>query len=236
MSSLKLILAGLIAIAMTGLEVAEGAGGRWGVGSFMSYNVPLRSLSDRFSATSKYGFSWVYVANPRLHLEMEYHHSSFDDGELAKRSFTWSVDGQEYLSPGATSTMRFNSVSMNLMIFQEEPTFRSKDFLYYVEVGAGFYDYKAMTTGLIYPGQTTQPLDTTLRLQDQVDTQTALSVNGGLGVEAFVFDNVAVDMRARYHMVLGELRPYFDWGYDKKAVPLQLFDVGAGLKIYFWNE
>jgi hypothetical protein len=201
----------------------------------VAYNVPAFSLRDRFSATSKYGLSWQYMVGPKLILEAEYHRSEFDNGKLAAVPFLWSVDKKEYVSPAATSEMRFNSVALNLMIFFDAPSFKAKDFVSYFIVGGGFYDYRAENRNFIFPGQTAAPLNTSLVLQPQIDTQTALAVNTGLGLQAFVLENIALDLRARYHIVVGELRPMFDWGIDKKTVPLQLVDLSAGVKFYFWK-
>ena len=215
---------------------AQEKGRRWGVGTFLSYNVPTFALKDRFSATSKYGGTWQVMLNPKLYMEAEYHRSKFLNGKLAKRPFTWAVDQKPYQSPLASSEMKFNSLAVNLLIFHpEQPTFRAKDFVYYIEVGVGFYNYRAENRNFIYPGQTTKPLDQTLFLQPQIDAQTALSINAGFGAQAFVWDNVALDLRARYNVVMGELRPMYAWGIKTKTIPLQLLDLGAGLKFYFWK-
>jgi len=66
------------------------------------------------------------------------------------------------------------------------------------------------------------------------DTQTALSANLGFGMEAFITSSVALDVRARYNFIIGELRPFEDWKLQK-VFPLQLFDLSAGLKFYFWQ-
>ena len=56
----------------------------------------------------------------------------------------------------------------------------------------------------------------------------------GAGVEAFVTPNLALDLRARANMVIGEIRPvlYYDL---EKIRPLSTLDVGAGIKFYFWR-
>jgi hypothetical protein len=45
---------------------------------------------------------------------------------------------------------------------------------------------------------------------------------------------IALDVRGRYHFILSELRPYDAWGLDK-AFPLQMMDLSAGFKFYFWE-
>lgn len=230
------VLIGVLLSTSASTAGAQGKGRRWGIGTFLSYNIPMFALKDRFSATSKYGASWQVMLNPKLYMEAEYHRSRFLDGKLAKKPFTWAVDQKQYLSPLASSEMKFNSLAVNLLIFHpEQPTFRAKDFVYYIEVGVGFYGYRGENRNFIFPGQTATPLDQTLFLQPQVDAQTALAINAGFGVQAFVWENVAVDLRARYSAIMGELRPMYAWGVKTKTIPLQLFDIGAGLKLYFWK-
>ncbi len=229
-------LAGLLLLASAPGSWAHEASKKWGVGTFLSYNVPVFKLKDRFSPTKKYGGSWQYSITSKLYMEVEYHRSAFLNGKLAQKTFRWPVDNKDYRSPLATSEMKFNSVAMNLLIFHpKEPKFQAKRSAHYIEVGVGFYNYEAANRNFIYPGQTVAPLNTTLVLQPQVDGKTALSVNVGYGVQAFAWDNVAIDLRARYNLVMGDLRPMYDWGVQNKTFPMHLLDVGAGLRFYFWD-
>jgi opacity protein-like surface antigen len=229
-----LLLSGLLFLASISTSVAENNPKNWGVGTFLAYNLPVLQLQDRFSAASKYGASWQYLINPKLFVEAEYHRSQFLNGKLAKRPFTWSVDSQPYVSPQAKSELRFNGVSLNLLIFHSGgPAFRAKTFPPYLEAGVGFYSYRSENRNFIYPGQTKKPLNTALVLQPQIDTKTVLTVNFGYGIQAFLGDRVALDLRARYNLVVGDLRPMYDWGIKSKTFPMHLFDVGAGLKFYF---
>lgn len=233
--SLVLILAGVVLLTCVGLSEAQ-QGRKWGVGTFLALNSPVGKLGDQFGPTSKYGLNWQYLLSERLYIEVEYHHSDWGEGKLVDQPFTWSVDGKDYVSPAAVHKMKMNSVAFNLLIFHQEiPSFRAKDFAYYVQVGAGFYDYKAERHNFIYPGQKTEPLDVTLVLQPQIDTRAALTAHFGMGIQAFAIDNVALDIRARYHVIMGDVRPMWDWGIEQKTFPMMLFDVGAGLKFYFWK-
>lgn len=230
-----LILAGIVLLASVGLSEAQQAR-KWGVGSFLSLNAPMGRLGDQFGPSSKYGLNWQYLLSDRLHFELEYHHSKWDNGKLADKTFTWGVDGNDYESPLAVHEMKMNGVALNLLIFHQEiPSFRAKDFAYYIQVGAGFYDYKAERRNFIYPGQTSPPLDPTLVLQPQIDTKAALSAHFGLGIQAFAFENIALDLRARYHVMMGDVRPMYDWGLKLKTFPMMLLDAGVGLKFYFWK-
>lgn len=230
------ILAGSLLLSSASTPDAQDASRKWGIGTFLSYNVPAFSLKDRFSAASKYGASWQYMLNPKLYIELEYHRSSFLDGKLAKRPFTWTVDNKRYTSPAASSEMKFNGVAANLLVFYPKaPTFHANSFAYYIEVGGGFYNYKSENRNFVFPGQTTAPLNPTVVMQPQIDQRTALSLNYGFGVQAFVLNNMAIDLRARHNLSIGDLRPMQAWGVEKKTFPLQMLDIGAGLKFYFWK-
>ena len=233
--SLVLILAGILVLASVVTTEAQ-ISRKWGVGTFIALNSPMGKLGDQFGPTTKFGLNWQYLVSDRLYFELEYHHSDWDKGKLVDETFTWGVDGNDYLSPSATQTMKMNSVAANLLIFHQEiPSFRAKDFAYYVQVGAGFYNYKAERANFIFPGQSTAPLDMSLVLQPQIDTRAALSTHVGLGLQAFAIDNVAIDIRARYHMMMGDIRPMWDWGVENKVFPMMLLDIGAGVKFYFWK-
>ena len=235
---LLLIGAFLLTCLVSGVEARK-----WGVGTFLSYNKPLLSLGEQFSPVKKYGVSGHLEVNPKLYMELEYHRSKFRNGKIQDIAFTWAVDGKDYLSPLASSNLSFDSMAMNLLIFYpKEPAFEAKSFAHYIEVGTGFYHYKGETRNLIYPGQTgielpsgEKVLDTSQVLQPQIDQRTALALNAGYGVQAFVLDNLAVDIRGRYNIVFGDLRSHGDWGWENKTFPMHLIDIGAGLKFYFWQ-
>ena len=72
-----------------------------------------------------------------------------------------------------------------------------------------------------------------LLLEAFSDTRTALGVNVGFGVEGFIFDNISVDLRGRYNVLLGELRPMEAWGIEGQTFPMQFWNVRAGMRFYF---
>lgn len=213
--------------------------GKWGLGGFVNYNLPLMKLGDRYDNTVKYGTTLNYVSSDALTLEIEYHYSKFDDGKLAAQPFFYAIDNKEYTSPNAKSTLTFNSLAVNALIFLGEDNqshgFKAKDYRYYLAVGGGFYRYNAVNENFVAPYQTTKPIDFTVVMEPQIDKRTTLAGNVGVGLEAFVTDNLALDVRGRYNFVLGELRPMLFYGNTDRARPLQLFDLGVGLKLYFWR-
>jgi len=88
----KFLKLGFLAVALAVLVAASdvlAADGKdkWGLGGFLDLNVPLRAMKDRFSSAQKYGFNINYVMSQTATLEIEYHHSAFDNGKL--ESMTW---------------------------------------------------------------------------------------------------------------------------------------------------
>ncbi len=209
---------------------------KWSVGTFFAYNVPIGQLNDQYGPDSKFGVNWSYGLTSRQFLELEYHRSILNNGRLDDAPFRWSVTGEDVVSPEAWTKLKMNSVVLNLLVFMKEaPSFQAKDFAYYFQVGVGFYDYTAERHNFVYPEQKNVPIDLTLVLQPQIDGRAALSGHAGFGVQAFVVDNVAVDIRGRWNVMMGDIRPMWDWGISNKTFPMQLLDFGAGMKFYFWK-
>lgn len=231
---------GLFMVSLVVLCVVSEASAvdKWGMGGFVDYNIPLLSLRDRFSNAAKYGATLSFVKNQAITVEMEYHHSNFSKGKLATKPFVWPVDKKTYTSPNARSTMVFNSVVFNALIFpgdeNKSRAFRARAYRYYFLVGGGFFNYKGENRDLVHPAQTKQPIDLNFVIEPQVDQRYTPAVEIGFGLEGFVTDNLSVDVRGRYNLVVGELRPMLF--YDLETTwPIQLFDLGVGLKIYFWK-
>lgn len=222
----------LLMITAEGKTFASEVSGRWGVGAFANYNVPTLGFSEWYDATSKFGVAFSFVPAPKVTVEMEFHRSEFSDGSLLTRTFVWDGgDKKSYTSPNARSDMSFHSLLLNCLVrlAQRGEAFQGSSYAPYVAVGGGFYRYKHDVGGLLWPSQQNA---LTVELPAHVDQRFALGFNAGFGVEAFVIDNVAIDLRGRYNFVIGQLRPLEDWGL-KETFPLQTFDVGAGLKFYF---
>ena len=224
--------------ALLGVPGAHAQDVKWGLGGFVDYHVPMKNLRDRYDNDVKYGATLSYVTSEAVTVELEYHYSKFNDGKLAAEPFVYPLDGLSYTSPNAKSTLSFNSVSVNALLFLGEENrshgFKAKDYRYYVTVGGGFYRYRAANENFVFAGQTNDPIDLTLVMDAQIDQRVTLAANLGVGMEAFVTDNLSVDVRGRYNYVLGELRPMLFYGRERTR-PMQLFDLGVGLKLYFWR-
>jgi len=234
--------------------------GKWGVGGFVSYNKPLFTFGDRFSGgVDKWGLNMSYVANSQVTLEAEYHHATMDNGALETAPFQWSPKGgvlnnytSKALNPSSSYTTKFNSVALAAQWhFNADRTMGEGSYSPYLVIGGGFYDHDTVANGIIWPGQGTADAEAaggagnvdadgnvkpSVTMGLQRDTRTALSGTVGLGLEAFLTPTIAVDMRARYHFVLGELRPYTGGGWAfEKTFPLQMMDLSVGFKFYFWD-
>ena len=251
---LGLVVALMLASASTSsAQVA----GKWGFGGFISYTNPLFTFGKRFNGgVDKWGLTASYVTGARVTLEAEYHHADMADGVLENGQFTWSpkaLTSKQYSSkdvnPNSSYTNRFNSVLLSgLWFFNADRSMDEGSFSPYIIVGGGFYDHKTVADNIIWPGQSptdASSVDATnvdvqgdvlpqVVMDRQEDTRTAVTAALGFGLEAFLTPTIALDVRGRYHFILSELRQYDAWGLDK-AFPLQLYDLSAGFKFYFWE-
>lgn len=231
----NLSLSLILFIALAGAVRADDVAGRWGVGGFMDYNVPTLGFHNWYSSASKFGMAFAYVPSQRVSVEVEYHRSHFAHGSLESRTFIWTAgDKKPHTSPDAKSDMKINSFLVNGIVHlgKKTPSFQASSFSPYLVVGGGFYRYKHNVKGMLWPAQKDALVQT---LPPFTDQQFALGINAGFGVEAFIVNNVSVDLRARYNFMVGQLRSMEDWGL-KETFPLMSFDVGAGLKFYFGKK
>ena len=74
------------------------------------------------------------------------------------------------------------------------------------------------------------PPDPTILMEPITDTRTALSFNAGTGVQFAIGEKASLDLRLRYNLVLGELRPFLAWDIEK-TFPFHLLDIGVGFKV-----
>ena len=223
----------MLLLLMTGVSSAQDYV-RVGASAFVDYNMPVFALRRGwYNSATKWGASLLYSMNSRVTMEFEYHRAGYHDGKIEDRKFLYSGDGKLYESPNAAADMNMNSVLINFMVRlgDQSDLFKAQKTSPYVVVGGGFYDYTNTLSGMIFPGQTSDPIDPTLVLEPQVDTRTALGVNLGLGVERFLTKNAALDFRVRHNFILGQLLPREAWEV-KEAWPMQMLDFGVAIKFY----
>jgi opacity protein-like surface antigen len=240
-------------LCLSGPAGAQDLKGRWGVGGFIAYNTPLYAFGERWDGNAqKWGINLSYVSSNRLTMEVEYHNAKLDDGILERREFTWGPTGKKYASEDLNADSRyvmdFNSLLLSGQVhFRRDRSMEEGSFSPYVVVGAGFYDHSAVAENIIWPGQNENDAKAAgagvdaagltlpaVVMARQEDTRTALTATFGFGLEAFLTKTIAIDSRVRYHFLLTELRPYDAWLLNK-VFPLQMMDLTAGFKFYFWE-
>jgi opacity protein-like surface antigen len=252
----KILTLALALMAASASTAPAQVAGKWGFGGFISYTNPLFTFGERFgSGVDKWGLNASYVSSSRVTMEAEYHHADMKHGALESTKFSWSPKAltlkqyaSEDLNPASEYSTRFNSVLISgLWFFNADRTMGEGSFSPYIVVGGGFYDHKTIADGIVWPGQSPNEakaggggLDTvgdqlpSVVMNTQIDTRTAVTAAFGFGLEAFLTPTIALDVRGRYHFILSELRPYDAWGLDK-SFPLQMVDLSAGFKFYFWE-
>ncbi len=205
--------------------------GAFGAGGFFDLYIPVFNFKDMYDSGTKFGGTAHYIYHKRKMVEVEFHHARFNNGSLETRTFGFS-DGKDYTSPQAKASMTINSINANWLFALREQGFGQGTTLY-LTFGAGLHDYSSKVSGLIFPGQIPSgagaPPDPTILLEPIDDTRTAFSASFGGGVQIGMGDKAALDVRLRYNIVMGELRPFLIWGIEK-TYPFNLIDIGAGIK------
>lgn len=230
MSKYSMLNVWLLALVIAAPVTAREA--RYGAGVFFNRSVPVQGFHERYSASQVYGVVLDYRVSPRATIEFEYHHLTMDDGKIEGLAFTWPIDKQQYLSPNANARFNLNSFLINALAHLKPRQVRSElQLLPYIAVGAGFYDYQDRISGLIYPGQKEQPLNQELMLDPTEDDHTALGANLGLGM-AVTQRRFGLDIRARYHLILGHLSPMEAWNLSG-VFPIATFDFRTAFKLYW---
>jgi opacity protein-like surface antigen len=230
----SICLLNLILVLCAGPARAEG---KWGISILANYEFPVFTLNQWFpSGGAELGGALIRTVNDKWAVEVEGSWSKYSDGDLNTREFLWSVDGQTYSSPSAQSEMEWTTGVVNwVRSFNAEGVGPGKGGkAAYMMLGTGFFRYTNKISGLIFPGQSRTPLDTSVLLRPVNDKRTSLGLNLGLGYQFFTGSSVALDVRGQYSVVMGHVRPLEAWGLQE-AFPFQKFDLGARLKFYFAN-
>ena len=231
----SILFGGVLVLALGGISFAQDFTPRVGVAGNISVNLPVLGLRTWFTQAPQFGVNIVYHRHARIEVEYEYHHARFDGGSLEDAEFMWAPTGttdlQSYKSPNAQSRMRFHSFLVNGVFFFGKQLNDQKARPYFT-FGSGMYHYRTTETGLIFPGQTGNSLNTSIVLESDGDVRTTVGINFGLGVAFYTSDRFALDLRGRYHIIIGQLRPMEAWGL-KQVFPFHALDLGIRVKTYF---
>jgi hypothetical protein len=223
---------GLLLVAWVFPSQAAQPGHRFGAGVSFDRSIPILKLADRYPASQQYGVVFDHRLSAKTTMELEYHHTTLDDGKIERRSFVWPIDKQKYQSPDARSQMKVNSFLINALVgLGSSPSGGGLQLRPYVAFGAGFYSYRDRISGLIYPGQKVKPLNPSVLIEPREDAHASLGASLGLGM-AVVEGHFGLDVRARAHMILGDLRPMEAWGMQS-VFPMSLVDLRTTFKVYF---
>ena len=142
MKSLKILCLALLVCAATVPVAAQDLQGRWGVGGFVAYNIPMYTFGDRWDgSTDKWGFNLNYVSSSRLTMEVEYHNAKFDNGVLETQPFTWGPTGKDYksgdINADSAYDMKFNSLLLSGVVhFRKDRSMDGGSYSPYLVVGA----------------------------------------------------------------------------------------------------
>lgn len=231
----NILFAGALVLALGDLSSAQDFTPRVGIAGNLSLNLPVQGLRTWFTQAPQFGIHIVYHRHARTEIEFEYNHARFNGGSLEDAEFMWaptgSTDRLAYKSPNAQSRMRFHNFLVNGVFYFSKELDGQKTRPYFT-FGSGMYHYRTTETGLIFPGQTGNALNTSIVMEPDGDVRTTLGINFGLGVAFYTSDRLAIDLRGRYHVIIGQLRSMEAWGL-KQVYPFQALDLGLRVKTYF---
>jgi len=219
--------------------------GRFGVGLSGSFSFPVGGLERRHRATESFGLLISYIKTARSTIEVEYHRTRFDPGKMEDAQFFWPptdpTTWKIYTSPLARNYFTVNAFTINGLYHFADRNAHEPEGLKqrvaagpYIVYGGGFYHYTDSVAGLIFSGQPDlgSGLDDTLLIESFEDTDVGWGFNLGGGAEVMMSNTASLDVRARYHLIIGELRQ-MDAYNVKRAYPLHYVDIGVTMKFYF---
>lgn len=192
-------------------------------------NQPIGNLGNWYEITAGIGLTGRFFVSPALHIEVQYAFTHYSDGSVANNAFKWPVDKKYYFSPQANAEMDLHTFTVNFLFRRAEKRILNQQFVPFLMVGSGFYAFSNSVSGLIYPGQGTRPLNTSLLLPDTADEQVSLGASLGAGFEHPLLSRVDLDFRVQYHLILGNIRSFEDWGVAE-TFPLQLINFELGIR------
>ncbi|MBN1350060.1 hypothetical protein JXJ21_11665 [candidate division KSB1 bacterium] len=190
---------------------------------------PIGNLADWYSLTPEIGTELQFKPRSNLGIELQYQFAYFGNGAIEEKAFQWPVDKAYYQSPQADANMTTHSLQVNFLFYVNKRTVLGKNMIPYITLGSGFFAFQNHVENLIYPGQASRPLDTSLKLPAITDEQVALSANLGIGLDIPVSRKISLDLRLRYHLIMGTIRPFEDWEMEE-VFPLQMFDSGLSIQ------
>ena len=149
-----------------------------------------------------------------------------------------------YSSEGS-SRMTVHSITVNTVKYFERNNFLNSRF--FLTGGVGFHIYKHQVDSLLYGGKPIDSKGNKIFLEPFEDSRVALGFNIGGGLDAKISEHITLDIRTRYHVFVGELRPMEAYKYkgegfaseDKtidvleKVFPIQYITFSASIKYFF---
>ena len=192
--------------------------------------LPLMGLNDWYNPTPQLGIQAVFPRDESHQIIVEVHTLRFDHGAIEDREFRWLVDYQLYKSPQAAAQMIWNDfiVKNRTLLPERSVSFGKKRWTPFWSFGAGFYNYVHRVSGLVYPGQPQTPLDTEFVMNPVSDRRVAWGGNLGAGAAVPLAGRFLALVTADYHVAIGYLRPFEDWGLSE-VVPIQFLSINIGV-------
>ena len=190
--------------------------------------IPMGGLNSWYSPVPKLAISYFYSPQEETKIFYEIQYQNYTHGAIEGKEFQWQIDYQKYPSPEARANMAMNSFVIKIQQSLDWKIIQSNTFSPYFTYGFGFYNYTHKVSGLIYPGQSTKPLDTSFILDPITDRRVAWGATFGLGAEKSINESLMLNLNLDYHGAIGYLRSFEDWGLYE-VFPIQYLSIEMGI-------
>ena len=210
-------------------------------------NFSNSSIADRMFAY-KSRIKYAYLTNENdekvFILDAGGKHIPYSEVDKSKYPKAKGKEADSLYSSNGSSNMIINSITINRVAYFEKMDILNSRF--FITGGLGFYMYKHSVDSLLYGGL---PFKNGKKvfLKPFDDSRVALGFNIGGGLESQIADNIAFDVRVKYSLIVGELRPMEAYTYQgsgfasedkqieplKKVFPIQHVSFSASIKYYF---
>ena len=213
-----------LSTVVSNLLIAKG-----GFSGGLGIGMPVGGLSNWYSITPKLTLTYYNNPNPDTRVLVETHFQKFTHGSIEDREFQWLIDYEFYSSPEAEANMSWNDFILKIQQKWHRFDGLSSSISPFFSYGFGLYNYAQKVSGLVYPGQSTTPLDQTFLLDTITDRRVAWGALAGVGGDIDLGDKITLIINLEYHATIGYLRAFEDWGlYEVFPIQFLSFDIGVG--------
>ena len=211
-------------------------------------NFSNSSMAERmFSSKSQIKYAYLPNENEAIFIiGADGKHIPFSEVDKNKYPKAKGKTADSLYSSEGSSKMTLHSITLNTVKYFERNNFLNSRF--FLTGGVGFHIYKHQVDSLLYGGKPIDSEGNKIFLEPFEDSRVALGFNIGGGLDAKISEQIVLDIRTRYNVIVGELRPIEAYKYKgegfasenktidvlEKVFPIQYITFSASIKYFFW--